>query len=35
MLEGDRFGGGAGGEVGCVVFSEVGAVAEGGEGGGA
>lgn len=33
--EGDRLGGCARGEVGCVVFFEVGAVAEGGERGGA
>lgn len=33
--EGDRFGEGAGGEVGCVVFFQVGTVTEGGEGGGA
>ena len=33
--EGDGLGGGSSGEVGCVVFFEVGAVAEGGEGGGA
>ena len=35
MGEGDGLGGGAGREISCVVFFQVGTVADGGEGGSA